>query len=82
MVKNDICPLVPKLCVDDRGYSMEHNETCFTIFGGRMHLQWILQVLAERTCRDYRTLRTNIGSSDNPRLLSGFGYKSSDTPPK
>jgi hypothetical protein len=61
---------------------MEHNETRFTIFGGRMHLRWILRVLAERTCRDYRTLRTNIRSSDNPKLLSGFGYKSLDTLPK
>jgi hypothetical protein len=44
VVKNEICPLVPKLCLADRGYSMEDNETRFTIFRGQMHLLWILQV--------------------------------------
>ena len=42
--QNKICPLVQKLCLADRGHSMEHNETRFTIFGGQMHLLWILQV--------------------------------------
>ena len=35
--------LMPKLCLVDRGYSMEHNKTRFPIFGGQMHLLWILQ---------------------------------------
>ena len=42
--QNKIYPLVPKLCLDDRGYSMEHNKTSFTIFGGQMHLLRILQM--------------------------------------
>ena len=58
--QNEICLLVPYLCLGDREYSMEHNETRFTIFGGQMHLLWILQVRAVRMCSDYQTLHQNI----------------------
>jgi hypothetical protein len=71
-----------KLCLDDRGYSMEHNETHFTIFGGQMHL---LRFYKCRLCACAEIIghsKLTMEPFDNPKLLLGFGYNSMDTLPK
>ena len=80
--QNEICLLVPYLCLGDREYSMEHNETCFTIFEVKCIFYGFymlgLCVCAVITRHSARTSKP----SDMHRLLSGFGYNSMDTQPK